>query len=195
MLRMFVILFSLSMLVACSPVRVNPSNQYLIKRIPCYVPTKRMRPIVLLISKPETRAIYNTTQMAYSLRPYQISYYGLNQWAAAPDEMLQPLLVQTMQNTHHFKAVVTPPYTGRYDYELNTEILELLQDYTCRAPVFRMTVRAQIIKTATNRVIATREFSVGQPMLQCSPYGGVYAANAATVEILQRIAMFGLEKM
>lgn len=186
------------MLSACSllsPVKVDATNKYVINKMPCYVQHKKKRAIVLLVTKPEIRPIYNTTLMAYTIKPYQISYYSLNQWAETPDEMLQPLLVQTMQDTHHFKAVVTPPYNGLYNYELNTEILSLLQDYTCGMPILRMTVRARIIGTTTNRVIATRQFSVIQPLPQRSPYGGVYAANAATVKILQRLAVFVLEKI
>jgi len=186
------------MLTGCSffsPVKVDASNKYVINKMPCFVPTKQKRAIVLLVTKPEVRAIYNTTLMAYTIKPYQISYYSLNQWAETPDEMFQPLLVQTMQNTHHFKAVVTPPYNGIYDYELNTEILSLLQDYTCRMPVFVMTVRAQIIKTSRNRVIATRQFTVVQPLPQRSPYGGVFAANAATAHILERMAVFSMESI
>jgi len=190
-IRGFLLLVSIGFLTGClSPVKMDSANKYVINKMPCFVPTKKTRPIILLVSKPETKAVYNTTQMAYTIKPYQIAYYSLNQWAETPDEMLQPLLVQTMQKTHHYKAVVTPPYNGLYDYELDTEIVSLLQDYTCRIPVLRMNVRAQIIKMSTNRVIATRDFSVIQPLPQRSPYGGVLAANAATVQILGKVARF-----
>ena len=87
-----------------------------------FPPKKYMRPKILLISVPETIPVYNTTEMAYMIKPYQIAYFSLNQWAETPAEMLQPLLVQTLQNTHHFKAIVTPPYSGHFDYVLNTQI-------------------------------------------------------------------------
>ena len=187
-------LLSICLLTGClSPVKVDTTNKYILKKMPCMVPIKKTSSAILLVSMPETRPAYDTTQMAYSIRPYQISYYSLNQWAEVPSEMFQPLLVQTMQNTHHFKAIVTPPYNGLYQYQLDTEILELLQDFTCCIPVLRMTVRAQIIKISTNKVIGTRQFSVIQPMHQRSPYGGVFAANDATAFILQGIAEFSLE--
>jgi len=178
-----------------SPVKTDTSNKYLLNKLPDYVPTKKTRAITLLVSMPETRPIFNTTQMAYTRNPYQISYFSQNQWAEAPVEMLQPLLVQTLQNTHHFKAIVTPPYVGLYNYTLNTQLLELVQDYTHRTPLLLMSVKAQIIKTSNNKVIATRQFSVTQPIPQVSPYGGVYAANQATAHILERIAEFCLEKI
>jgi len=187
--------FTLASCSFLSPVKTDVANKYLLNKLPDHVPTKVTRPIILLVSIPETRPIFNTTQMAYTKNPYQVSYFSQNQWAETPIEMLQPLLVQTLQNTHHFKAIVTPPFIGQYHYSLNTQLLELVQDYTHRTPLLLMSVKVQIIKTSTNQVIGTRQFSVTQPIPQASPYGGVYAANQATAHILERIAEFCLEKI
>jgi cholesterol transport system auxiliary component len=186
------------MLSACSffsPVKTHPVNHYLLSKTAEYIPIKRQRPIALLVSLPDISPVYNTTQMAYTIRPYEISYFAWNQWAEVPQEMFQPLLVKTLERTHHFKAIVTPPYAGGYDYVLDTEILELLQDYTHRIPLLVMTVRAQIINVSRNRVIGTRSFTVVQPILRCSPYAGVFAANDASAHIQQRIAEFCLERI
>jgi cholesterol transport system auxiliary component len=184
------------MLTSCfSPVKTNPPNKYFLDKPANYVPNKKMRPITLLISLPDTRPAFNTTQMAYSIRPYEISYYAQNQWAEAPVDMFQVLLVQALQQTHHFKAVITPPYTAHYDYVLNTQILDFLQDFTHGAPHFVMTVRVQIYKTSTNQVIGTRQFTVAQPMLRASPYAGVIAANCAASIMLEKIAAFSLERV
>lgn len=191
---MLFIMVSLSGCSLFSPVSTKPHNQYLLNRIPPCAPTKKHKAI-LLISLPETRPIYNTTQMAYRLRPYQIAYFSQNDWAETPPHMLHPLLIQTLTNTGYFKAVVEPPYIGQYDYTLNTEILEIFQDYSCRTPVFILSVRAQIIKTSSNRVINSEQFMVVEPIPQSSPYGGVFAGNRATVIILDRIAKFCLHTM
>lgn len=178
-----------------SPVSTKPLNKYLLNKIPTCSITKKPRSTILLVPLPETRPVYNTTQMAYRLRPYQIAYFSQNEWAETPAHMLHSLLVQTLTNTGYFKAIVEPPYGGRYDYTLNTEILEILQDYSCKTPVFIISVRAQIIKTSTNQVINTRQFSVIQAIPQGSPYGGVFAGNRATAQILESIAEFCLEIM
>src|SRR5437868_1512672 len=112
-MKWMTVLLGICMLSACSflsPVKIDATNKYVVNKVPCYIPHKKKRAIILLVTKPEIRPIYNTTLMAYTIRPYQISYYSLNQWAESPDQMFQPLLVQTLQDTHHFKAVVTPPY-------------------------------------------------------------------------------------
>lgn len=194
MRKILSVLIASFMLSGClSPVKTVPINKYILNKLPDCVASKKLRPNILLVAMPSTKPIYNTTQMAYTIRPWQIAYFALNQWAETPSQMFQPLLVQTMEKTHHFKAIVTAPYSGNYDYELNTEILTLLQDYTCKRPVLMMTVRAQMIKTSSNRVIGSREFAVIQALPQSSPYGGVIAGNMASKKILGEIAEFCLE--
>jgi cholesterol transport system auxiliary component len=197
LIKNMVILVSTLALSACSlftPVKID-QNTFVLNQAPHYVHNKSPRGATLLVATPDTRPVYNTTQMAYSIKPYQVAYFSENHWAETPSQMLQPLLVETMQNTHYFHTVVTPPYIGHYDYMLNTQILELVQDYTCRPAVVRLWIRVQLINATTNRVIATKDFIVCEPILRKTPYGGVIAANQAMETILSRIAVFCLEKM
>lgn len=198
LIRNTITILSIFMLAGCSllsPVKVDTQNKFILNKVPDVVPARNTHSTILLVSAPEARPILNTTQMAYTIKPYQISYFSQNQWAETPGEMLQPLLVQTLQNTHYFKAIVTPPYIGHYDYTLNTQILELMQDFTHRTPTLIMTVRAQIIRFSNNQIIGTKQFSVTLPIPQGSPYGGVYAANYASALILERISVFCLDKI
>jgi hypothetical protein len=68
--------------------------------------------------------------MAYTVKPYQLAYYRDNQWAETPAQMIQPLLVRTLQQTGFFQAILSPPDSGHASYALRTEIMELTQDYT-----------------------------------------------------------------
>lgn len=114
-LQRSVILLSVLTLSACSlimPAKANVQNKYLINKLPDNVPVKKTHSVIVLIAVPTSRPIYNTTQMAYTLKPYQISYFSENEWAETPAEMLQPLLVQTFQDTNYFREIVTPPYSG-----------------------------------------------------------------------------------
>lgn len=196
--RYVAITLSMALLSSCSllsPVTVSSQKTYLLNTIPHPVHKKPPRAITVLVMPPESRPIYNTTQMAYSTKPYQIAYFSQNQWAETPAQMWQPLMVQTLQQTHYFHAVVTPPYGAYYDYVLTTQILQLKQDFTCKPAMLQLAVKVQISKTATNRVIATKQFVVDQPILQKTPYHGVIAANCAAASILKRIATFSLRHM
>lgn len=191
---LFLCVMTLTSCSLFSPVKTDTINKFLLSKIPTHTLVKKPRNTIILVSIPDSRPVFNTTQMAYTLRPYQISYFSQNQWAEVPAEMFQPLLVQTLQNTRYFRAVVTPPYSGSYNYSLGTQILELTQDFSHRTPMLLMTVRAQIMRISTNQIVGTRQFSVSLPIPQGTPYGGVYAANQATAIILEKISRFCLEK-
>jgi cholesterol transport system auxiliary component len=133
--------------------------------------------------------------MAYSIHPYQISYYAKSAWLGKPSDMLQPMIIQALQNTHRFHAVISPGTGASAQYSLNTNIEELLQDYSRGGAFLRLTVRAQIIRLSSNQVIATQQFVIVQPMLQASPYGGVMAANQATAAMLQQLTRFCLKNI
>lgn len=191
--KLSVIMSASLTLTSCSlfsPVKTDPGSAYLIKAMPCVFPAHKRHRVTLLVTMPETVSAYNTTQMAYSIKPYQIAYFSQNRWAETPGEMLHPLIAQTLQNTHQFRAVVTPPFMGRYDYELDTRIMTLEQDFTHIPTVLRLVVHAQIAKISLNRVTAVRDFCIEVPIHHGSPYNGVLAANRATTILLSELADF-----
>lgn len=178
-----------------SPVSTSSNGTaYMIRATPHTVPVKRQRSGVILVMPPNTTSIYNTRNMAYSPSPYQISYYAKNSWAEVPSDMIQPLIVKTLQKTQRFKAVVNAPYPGRYDYLLSTEITDLLQDYNNCPPVLKFTLRAQYSNGLTGRIIGVKEFTRNVPMRKRDPYAGVLAANEAVADVLEELAEFVVKR-
>lgn len=177
-----------------SPVKVEPPCKYVLDQLPA-VAVRHTSAGTLLVMQPETRQVYNTTQMAYMTRPFQVGYFSQNEWGETPAQMEQPLLVETLQKTHFFHAIVTPPYIGNYDYTLYTEITEIYQDYTTRPAESVITVRAVLSRTTTNRVIAETQFTVEEPIIPQSPYNGVRAMNRANAQVLSKLTEFCIHKL
>lgn len=189
-LIVFSFIISTTILSGClSPVKSRSDTAYMLNAIP-HVSNYRKHSQTILVAFPTTAPAFNTTQMAYTLYPYHLAYFSQNRWAETPAQMLQPLIVKTLQNSHYFHAIVTPPFVGRYDYVLTTQILQLQQDYTYPRAMLKLTVRAQLSSMAANRVIATKDFSILEPMHQYTPYGGVLAANRATSRLLTQLTEF-----
>ncbi len=172
-----------------TPATVETRKEMLTK-IPVDLPEGKTRPATLLVFAPETSAVYDTTQMAYAARPYQIAYFSRTEWGERPPQMIHPLLVQTLQKAGYFSAVVTPPFMGRYTHALRTEILALQQDFTSEPATLRLTLRVQLVAQANNQVIATKEIDVREPMLEKTPHGGAVAANDAMAKALREVAEF-----
>lgn len=175
-----------------SPVSTDTSKSVL-DSIPNAVPSEDTHEATLLVLVPETAPVYATTQMAYSTQTHQIAYFSRNEWAATPAQMIQPLIVETLRDTHCFREILSPPDFGRHTLALRTQILELKQDFTLEPAMLRLAMRAYVYREATNEVVATRELSVQEPMAERNPYAGVVAANNAMATLLRELAKFVVE--
>jgi cholesterol transport system auxiliary component len=107
--------------------------------------------------------------------------------------MIQPLIVKTLRNTHYFSEILSPPHIGRHTFALRTEILELKQDFTSEPAMLQLAMRFDLSREATDQVIATKELSVREPMMERNPYAGVVAANEAIAKVLRELARFVIE--
>lgn len=187
-------LFLLSSCTLFSPIKTEPVTTYVLNTVPQSVPKKATRRIALLVTPTESNAIYNTPEMAYTTRPYQIAYFAKNRWAETPARMLQPLIVQALQNTHYFRIVSGTASIGRYHFILNTQLIQLQQTFFSHLSFVRLTLRAQLINASNGQVLATKQFSV-EEFASRTPYGGVKAANRATAKVLKQLAGFCLQKI
>jgi cholesterol transport system auxiliary component len=171
-----------------SPVTVDVNNNYMIDNIPASIKHSSRRITgPLLVLPVEANVPYNTKQMIYSKKPYQIAYYVKHQWASTPANMLQPLIVASLQNSHRFKAVVTSPFNGRYQYTLMIKLIELQQDYSITPAKLRLILSANLINAASGQIMSQKTFAVAVNQEQASPYGGAQAANQASALILLQL--------
>jgi cholesterol transport system auxiliary component len=176
-----------------SPVKIDTTKNVL-NNIPLDLPSEKTHSTTLLVLVPETTPVYTTTRMAYTTQAYQVAYFSRNEWAETPSQMIQPLIVRTLRNTHYFSEVLSPPHFGRHTLALRTEILELKQDFTSEPAMLQLAMRFDLSREATNQVIATKELSVREPMMERNPYAGVVAANEAIAKVLRELARFIIEK-
>src|SRR5262249_61191536 len=130
--------------------------------------------------------------MASSRETHQLAYFRDHQWAATLSEMLQPLLLRTLEATGYFSAVVTPPYAGCYSYVLRTQLVELVQDFASEPGVLRLALRARLSDGA-ELAVASSEIALREPIAQPTAEAGVAAANAATAKALRALAQFVLQ--
>jgi len=175
-----------------SPPKVDIEKSVL-NQLPAAVPHRGADGGTVLVFPPATMPVYDTVLMAYRTEPREIAYFRQRQWGATPSQMIEPLLVATLEKTHSFRVVLVPPYAGPYTYSLSTEILDLIQDFTPKSATLVLSLRFQLAGYAASRVIATRDISVREPMLQRNSRSGVVAANDAIAKVLWQMAEFVLE--
>lgn len=140
----------------------------------------------LLISAPRAQPGFDTPRMAYLLRPHELNYYAFNQWVDTPGRMMLKLLVEAMERSGLWRAVIQAPSPLRADYRLDCDNLVLEQQFFSPSRV-RLGLRAQLIDTKRQIVLGARNFEVLAPSPSEDAYGGVLAANEASAKLLDEL--------
>jgi cholesterol transport system auxiliary component len=149
---------------------------------------ERIGTTVLLITQPKAQAGFETERMAYLLRPYELNYFAFNQWSDSPARMLHRVMVENLDKTGLWRAVLQTPGTVPTEYRLDSDNLILEQQFFARPSRVRLALRAQIIDVKKQTILATQYFEVFEVAASDDPYGGVLAANQAAEKLLIEIA-------
>jgi len=146
--------------------------------------------VVLEVSAPRAWPGFDTPQMAYVQRPYQLDYFANHRWADAPAQMLGPLLAQALTQTGRFRAVVQTPSAVPADLRITGELVRLQQNFSARPSRVEITLRIALIDVRGKRVLAAKLFDETETAPSDDAYGGVTAANAALQRVLEQVADF-----
>lgn len=142
---------------------------------------------VLLVSQSQAEPGFETQRMVYLKRPYELEYYALNQWADTPVRMFTPLMVQALNQTDAWRAVIPLPSSLHGDYRLDTHGFLLQQEFLQQPSRMRVMVRAQLVDLKESTILSARVFEVMENATSENPYGGVQAANRAVAGLLDQI--------
>lgn len=148
--------------------------------------------LVLLVS-PVRSVGYGNFHMTYTLRNYERTYYAFSEWADSPPRMIEPLLIQAMEASGLFYAVIDTTSSIAADLRLEANLLVLQHEFHTNPSQGRIVLRVQITDLHTYRVLATRLFETTVTAVSEDAYGGVYALNLALEQILDDLADFFVE--
>jgi cholesterol transport system auxiliary component len=154
------------------------------------VTAQARRDVVLEVAPPRASPGFDTAQMVYVERPYELDRFAKNQWVDTPARMLGPLLTQALERSGGFRAVVQSSAGVPADVRVATEIVRLQHDFSTRPSRVELTLRVQIVDLRTRRVVATQVFDDSEPAASDDPRGGVAAANAALGRVLRQMVAF-----
>lgn len=167
----------LGALVACSPIVPEETHKYKLTAFNNERIAHKKTDITILVSETNALDGYQTEQMLYTNKLYQISAFTKNSWASPPANMLTPLIVQSLQSSNYFYAVAFGPNTDKTDYRLDTQMLSLQQNFLTKPSTLEVAIQATLTHVEDNKMIATHIFNLIAPCPSNSPYGGVIAAN------------------
>ncbi|MEQ1680331.1 MAG: hypothetical protein E8D52_05725 [Nitrospira sp.] len=142
---------------------------------------------VLLVSPPQAEPGFETQRMVYMKRPYQLEAFAVNQWADSPVQMLSPLMIQGLNHSGVWRAVIPLPSSIRGDYRLDSSGFVVQQEFLQQPSRVRVTIRAQFVDLKESMIVGARAFEVVENAPSENAYGGVLAANRAVAGLLDQI--------
>lgn len=163
-----------------------PPALALLDQLPAHVSPAAHARGVMLALVPTCRPAYDTTRMAYTPAPHELAFFARHEWAERPAQMLQPLLVRTLQAARCCTAVVAAPHSGPHDFSLRTQLRELVQDFSADPPLLRLALRIEI--EDRTRTLAARDLAFTEPLRERNAEAGVAAANDAVARALLAVA-------
>lgn len=184
----FTILASLC-LTACSvlsPIKTPQIHTYTLTSYDASAISQRHQG-VLLVSTPTAAPGYQSTSMIYTLRPYELKSFAQNRWTAPPADLLAPIVLQNLQASGCFQAVVATPFIGDTDFKLDTQLLRLQQEFRGETSQIHMMLQFTLSNSVTHEVVMDRRIEAVVPTTANDPYAGVIAANKATEILLSRM--------
>jgi len=191
--RHFFAVFVLLLLSGCinlAPVKVESQKIYVLEARPEVHASKTKRDLVLAVNLPRALPGFDTPKMVYMQQAHELDYFVSSRWADNPARMLEPLLVQAIEQTGSFRGVVKVAGAVPADIRLDTELIRLQQDFEMQPSRIRLTLRVQLVDVKGQRVLAVREFEEVENSATEDAYGGVSAANRALQRVLVKVAEF-----
>ncbi len=174
--------------------KLESPHIYLLDAQPAAKTAQVKRDLVLAVAMPSARPGFDTPQMAYLRQPHELEYFAANRWADAPPHMLWPLLIQALEQTGGFVAIVQTPGVIPADVRLDVELIRLQHDFGTRPSRLQLTLRAQLSDVRSKRVLAVKLFDEAQNAASDDAYGGVIAANQIVQRVLGQLADFCLNE-
>lgn len=178
------------LLTACSPIKTPVTNQYKLSAYSNKQLTSRYTQLSILVTQPEAVAGYQTEQMLYIQKPFELTPFANNAWIDPPADMLFPLILQSLQRSGYFYAVASSPTADKTDYRLDTQLIEIHQNFLKKPSEIEFIAKVVLTCVKDSRVVASRLIS---QQAQCpieSPYGGVIAANRAVSNFTAEMTEF-----
>jgi cholesterol transport system auxiliary component len=128
--------------------------------------------------------------MLYVKRPHQLQAFAHSEWVDAPARMLAPLLVRALERSGAFAAVADAASGVAAELRLETELVQLQQEFTGHPSRVRLVLRVQLSEVRSRRVRGVQEIEILEDAPSEDPYGGVVAANRAVEKALAAVASF-----
>ena len=112
---------------------------------------------LLRVALPRAAAELNTVQMLYRAADTSLHAFARSEWAAAPAQLLAPLIVRALARSGCV-AVVPASSSAQTQLLLETDLLQLHQDFSSTPSQLHLSLSARLLDTRSRERIASCVF-------------------------------------
>jgi cholesterol transport system auxiliary component len=178
------------LLGACAPMHSSNQNRYQLTESGKVKEQKSAQRVSLLVMQPSAVDGYDTNQMLYVNKPFELSAFADNSWMSPPVTMLLPLMIRSIESSHYFYAVTSDLNASKTDYRLESQLIRLQQNFLVKPSQIQLIMRVMLIHSADSHVLATTTLYESIACPSDTPLGGVIAANQAARRLTAQITHF-----
>jgi len=173
--------------IGCSSKTLPAMNKYTLDITNQYnTQAKTKQPYTIKILEPTTSKLYNNTYIYYSYKPFTIYPYKINKWSDYPTKMIEQQLLQKLDSANIYKAVTTSAINGKYDFILQSELLQMVQIIKDKKSYSVFKIKFYILDK-NNENIASKTFEYKIPNSTINAYGTVESYNKALNKMINEL--------
>lgn len=189
------LLTALGWLTACSPIKNTITNQYQLTSFSGQTITANKTRLSLLVSQPDAIAGYQTEQMMYVNKPFELNSFAHSAWVSSPANMLYPLILQSLETSHYFFAIASGPDADKTDYRLDTQLFKLQQNFLTKPSSVELVAKVILTHIEDNRLVSSTIITQHAPCPYDTPLGGVVAANQVSTAFTKAVTSFVIKQV
>tara|TARA_B100000902_G_C27092635_1_gene804638 strand:- start:75 stop:683 length:609 start_codon:yes stop_codon:yes gene_type:complete len=160
------LLFGLTGCGVLSPVKVRPISHYTISGLglshdasPAISGSGKSTQTLLLQTMMSSPG-YQSSDMVYVAKPYQLESFAYHQWVAPPSQLILPVLMRALQDRGYYHAVLMAPSSGVSDRVLATRLLYLNENVTNpKQPWVSCAIDVALLDASNDKIIREKVFT------------------------------------
>ena len=191
------VLFAALLLAGCALASVGqgpPAEIYVLTAPEPALPGAAAANVQILVEQPDTPAEIDSNRIVFQPTPNEIQYFAAAQWADRAPDMVQRLIVETLDSTDKFLSVSRASAGRRYDYALAGELRTFAaMPGEGGGDVVRVALHVKLIDHRSRSIVAARAFEATAQARAARTVEVVRAFDAALGDVLRALAGWTLQ--
>lgn len=135
----------------------------------------------IYVEAPDMNKSFNTNSILYTLKPHLFEEYAKNRWINLPSNMIHSYLLETVESSGIYNAVLSKRSSIEFDYILKTNVINLYHSVERDSSYAILKIRFDLV--SNNELLQTYSYNKKTLCNTTDAYGFVLAINKAFDEV------------